>query len=69
MTEQLNTVTHLRCKTLDSSNWVADLKPGRVMDNDEITSSEVDLVDAQLLDKVANRFATHGETGTVKEDV
>jgi len=66
--EQLNTVKHLRCKTLDPSNWVADLKPGRVMDNDEIPSSEVDFVDAQLLDKVANRFAAskarsaHGAT-------
>ena len=65
--EQLNTVKHLRCKTLDPSNWVADLKPGRVMDNDEIPSSEVDFVDAQLLDKVANRFAAHGKTGTMKQ--
>ena len=53
----MNTTKVIRSKTLDPSNWVADLKPGRVTNSDEIPSPEVDFVDAQMLDKVANSFA------------
>ncbi len=51
-----------RSKVIDHSKWVSDLKPLRVMVNDELPSEQINFTDQEVLDKVVKRFRDAGHS-------